>query len=596
MRYCFAMAELSPGDIVAGYRIEGVAGRGGMGIVYRATQLALGRVDAFKVLPPELADDPGFRDRFERETRIAASLQHPNIVPIHYAGEEGGRLFIAMRFVDGRDVREVLALEGPLEPARAARLVLQVASALDAAHEHGLVHRDIKPGNILVTGSPGREHAFLTDFGLTKRRGSQSGLTQTGQLVGTVAYLAPEQIRGQELDARTDVYALGCVLYEVLAGQLPYGREHDVATIYAHLEEPPPRPSETSPALAAFDPIIAAAMAKDPDDRPASAGELARTAYAAADGATPTAAPPRPQPTAVPPPPPPTEVPAADPPTRLAPPAPPPPPPPRVPSPKGAGPPPPPARRRRWPLVAGGLAALVLVAGVAAFLALSGGGEESTAVPADQARETVSKFADAILEEDNAALTRVLTEDAEHFYGEIDPVSGPGEGIEPREASLYYQSLFRQIDIEDYELRQTEPDIRTGATFVGGTYLFADRGDRTDAGPQRYAGTIQILMKLVDGEPQIIQITADPWIVFPYTPRAAPESIDWEARTNRGFPVATKDDRVKYESADPTFTTLKSANWKDVPSTDGLQVIGRGRDASGTRIDPSFEIERPAAS
>ena len=265
------------GRVIAGQRIESVAGRGGMGVVYRAIDIDLDRAVAVKVIADAFADDPDFRRRFIAESRIAASLDHPNVIPIYRAGEEDGVLFQVMRFVDGKDLRGVLADGGPLEAQRAVRMLTQVASALDAAHGSGLVHRDVKPANVLLGSG---DHVYLTDFGLTKRSGTDD--TRTAQLVGTVNYVAPEQIRGQELDARTDVYALGAVLFQMLTGRVPFPADSDEAKMWAHLSETPPRPSESRPELpSALDDVIARAMAKDRDDRFASAGDLAAAASAA---------------------------------------------------------------------------------------------------------------------------------------------------------------------------------------------------------------------------------------------------------------------------------------------------------------------------
>src|ERR671924_1357714 len=219
-------AELSIGSEFAGYRIEAVAARGGMGVVYRATQLRLTRTVALKLVTPALARDASFRERFRREWMVAASIDHPNVIPVYEAGEDDGALFIAMRWVAGTNLRDLID-RGALEPGRAARLVAQVAGALDAAHERDLIHRDVKPANILITGE---DHVYLTDFGLTKHASSISGLTRTGQWVGTVEYTAPEQIEGAPVSARTDVYSLGCVLFEALAGRTPYARENELAT------------------------------------------------------------------------------------------------------------------------------------------------------------------------------------------------------------------------------------------------------------------------------------------------------------------------------------------------------------------------------
>ena len=216
------MPELSTGDVLAGYRVEAVAGRGGMGVVYRATQLALERQVALKLIAPELAQDEAFRQRFKQESKTAALIEHAHVIPVHEAGEANGQLFIAMRFVEGTDLRDLIRREGRIEPARATRLLTQLASALDAAHARGLVHRDIKPGNVLIAHEDGQDHAYLTDFGLSKQLGAESAMTATGTFVGTVDYIAPEQIQGLPLDARSDVYSLGCLLYheiEQLAGR-----------------------------------------------------------------------------------------------------------------------------------------------------------------------------------------------------------------------------------------------------------------------------------------------------------------------------------------------------------------------------------------
>jgi YVTN family beta-propeller protein len=258
------------GTEVAGYRIERLLGRGGMSVVYLAEHLRLGRNVALKLLAPELAHDDRFRERFLRESKLAASIDHPNVIPIYDADEADGALYIAMRYVSGTDLRQLLAEEGKLEPRRALSIVGQVAAALDAAHARGLVHRDVKPGNILVAAE---EHVYLSDFGLTKQASSHSGLTQTGQLVGTLDYVAPEQIEGREVDGRSDVYSLGWVLYECLAGAKPFARDTEVAVLWAHMHEVPPKTGD-----AAVDAVLTRAMAKSPGDRYATAGELAADA------------------------------------------------------------------------------------------------------------------------------------------------------------------------------------------------------------------------------------------------------------------------------------------------------------------------------
>jgi serine/threonine protein kinase len=268
------------GTELAGYRIESVIGRGGMGVVYLAEHLRLKRKVALKVLAPELAADERFRDRFMRESEIAASLDHPNVVTIHDAGEADGLLYLAMRYVQGRDLKTLIEQEGALAPDRVVSLIGQVASALDAAHTSGLIHRDVKSANILVTpGSMGHDQAYLTDFGLTKRPESVSGLTKTGQFLGSVEYAAPEQFEGKPLDARTDVYSLGCVLFECLTGRVPFERESEASVMYAHLRDQTPKPTVVRPELpAGFDAVVSKAMAKAPGDRFARAGDLAMAA------------------------------------------------------------------------------------------------------------------------------------------------------------------------------------------------------------------------------------------------------------------------------------------------------------------------------
>ena len=217
-----------------------------MSVVYLAEDPRLGRKVALKLLTSELAENARFRERFLRESRLAASLDHPNVIPVYEAGEVDGLLYIAMRYVEGTDLRQLIAGEGSLEPTRAVAILEQVADALDAAHERGLVHRDVKPANVLLDG---RERAYLSDFGLTKQATSESGITETGQFVGTVDYVAPEQIQREPVSAQTDVYALGCVLYECLAGEPPYRSDSMPGTLFAHISADPPRPSDARPEL-----------------------------------------------------------------------------------------------------------------------------------------------------------------------------------------------------------------------------------------------------------------------------------------------------------------------------------------------------------
>lgn len=266
---------LEAGASLGRYRIESLIGRGGMGAVYLATDTALERRVALKVLSPELSDDARFRDRFIAESRIAASLDHPNIVPVYEAGAIDGQLFIAMRYIDGHDLSDVLAERGALPVALAVRIVAAVAAALDAAHAKGLVHRDVKPGNVLLAGTDEAPHVYLTDFGLTKRLGDAS-MTAAGQIVGSIGYVAPEQVEGRPVDARTDVYSLGCLAYEILVGAQPFRRDSEMAVLMAHVADPPPSLLAGRPELPeALDAAIARAMAKEPGARFAAAGEFA---------------------------------------------------------------------------------------------------------------------------------------------------------------------------------------------------------------------------------------------------------------------------------------------------------------------------------
>ncbi len=274
--------ELAAGSEFGSYRILSIIGRGGMGVVYLAEDTGLDRRVALKVLAAQYTTDAAFRARFERESRLAAALDHPNVVPVYDAGEIEGVLFIAMRYVAGADLRVVLDRDGQFDASRALGISAQLASALDAAHNLGLIHRDVKPANVLVSdsrGVDGGEHVYLSDFGLTKHSASKSGLTQLGQLVGTIDYIAPEQMAGGAIDGRADIYALGCVFYEMLAGKPPFARDSDLATMAAHLHEPPPSLTAARPDLApAADAVIARVLAKDPGQRYPTAAEFVRDA------------------------------------------------------------------------------------------------------------------------------------------------------------------------------------------------------------------------------------------------------------------------------------------------------------------------------
>jgi serine/threonine protein kinase len=281
--------ELSDGDEFAGYQIEQTLGRGGMGVLYLAVEPGLERRVALKLIASEAAADEVFSRRFAEESRIAASIEHPNVVPIYAAGEEDGVPFIAMRYVSGSDLGKRIAREGRLEPAVAAALIVQIGNGLDAIHAAGLVHRDVKPANVLLSGATGEDHAYITDFGVARNVANESGLTQTGRFVGTLDYVAPEQISGDQVDARADVYALGCLLFKLLTGEVPFPKDGEAARLYAHMNDPPPAPSLYVPEVPmALDDVVIRAMSKQPGDRQPSAGDVGRAALAALSGERPT--------------------------------------------------------------------------------------------------------------------------------------------------------------------------------------------------------------------------------------------------------------------------------------------------------------------
>jgi serine/threonine protein kinase len=272
------MARLVPGSQLAGYEIEEQVGAGGMAVVFRARDAVLGRLAALKVLSPALSADQEFRVRFLRESRAVASVEEPHIIPVYGAGEVGGVLYIATKFVSGGDLADVLQrAAGPLEPGRAAAFIEQVAAALDAAHAAGLVHRDVKPGNVLVDAAPGRaEHAYLSDFGLSKPAMAATGLTATGTFLGTPDYCAPEQIRGLPVDGRADQYSLACMAFVLLAGDLPFHRPETMATLFAHLNDPvPPLARYRGDLPQGTDAVLARALAKEPRDRYDRCGQFA---------------------------------------------------------------------------------------------------------------------------------------------------------------------------------------------------------------------------------------------------------------------------------------------------------------------------------
>jgi DNA-binding beta-propeller fold protein YncE len=285
--------ELVLGEEFAGHLIEAEIGRGGMGVVYRVRHLALDRERALKAIVPSLSADPKFRQRFERESRLAASIEHPNVIPIHHAGEEEGLLYLAMRLVEGADLLAMISAERRIPPTRVVRIVSAVAAALDAAHARGLVHRDVKPANILIEERRDSSHVFLTDFGISRVSGSGGTVTSTGEFLGSVDYVAPEQIEGGTVDGRADVYSLGCVTYHALTGEPPFPRENDLARLFAHPNAPRPRASEVAPVLReGVDEVLANAMAVSAEARYETAGRFASDLEGVLGAGTPSPVPP----------------------------------------------------------------------------------------------------------------------------------------------------------------------------------------------------------------------------------------------------------------------------------------------------------------
>ena len=485
------MPELKPGDVLGGCRVEEVIARGGMGVVYRATQLDLQRPVALKVIAGDRAEDPEFRERFERESRMAAAIDHPNIVPVYAAGEDGGALYIVMRFVPGSDLHAVIKAIGPLPADRAAAIVAQVAAALDVAHAAGLVHRDVKPANVLLARDG--DHAYLSDFGLMRALEPDSPLTDSGRWMGTVDFAAPEQLAGERVEARTDVYSLGCVLFAALTGAPPFQRGTVTATMLAHLHDPRPRPS-TSGAPPSFDRVIARALAKAPEERYPSAGDLGRAALAAARGelvtesertvaigqAAPESALDQTAPTAV--------VPRRRRPRgrAIAPTA---PPPAAAPAHARAVPAPAPApretpARRRGRLGRGGLAtALALpLAGIATVAALMLGADGDNDVAAaltqplteHETRAAAEAFAQAYETEDGRALRRVLSADVQRVL--------PDGVVRGRNAvATEYESQFEANATQSYELENL--DVRGGrAGRAAGDYRVRRSGGASISG------------------------------------------------------------------------------------------------------------------
>ena len=270
--------NLAIGTDFAGHRIDGFVGQGGMGLVFRATDLTLGRTVALKVIAPDAAGNPVFRARFERECRVAAAIDHPHVVEIYHAGQDEGILYLTMRYVDGTDLRRLLRREGRLDPLRAVAILGQIAGALDEAHALGLVHRDVKPANVLLAQRSGRDHSYLTDFGIT-RRADEQHLTRTGVALGSVDYIAPEQAHGGEVDARADIYSLACILFQMLTGSVVFDRDNDLEKLWAHVHDPPSRLVALHPELPpGLQDVLDRGLAKNPGDRHQSATQLAADA------------------------------------------------------------------------------------------------------------------------------------------------------------------------------------------------------------------------------------------------------------------------------------------------------------------------------
>ena len=482
------MTDVLEGAHIAGCRIETVAGRGGMGIVYRATQLSLGRPVALKLIAPEHAADAGFRERFQRESRMAAAIDHPNVIPVYEAGEEDGRLFLVMRWVAGTDLHRLLRDSGRLDPLSATAIVNQVAGALDAAHAAGLVHRDVKPANVLLSG----EHAYLADFGLTRFAGADT-LTTAGHFLGTVDYMAPEQFHPGPNDARADVYALGCVLFAALTGAPPFLRETVPATMLAHLHDAPPRPS-TRGVPPEFDRVLARALAKAPEARYPSAGDFGRAALAAAEGRSVTeaersvargAAAPSPtvrregklwsgeQPVAAPP--------AAEP---------------------GPAQTPPPIRRYRsrrrrlWAWLTGVTA--VAAAAVAIAVVPGGAGTPPPGAPVSDAevRRLAKSFEAAYGDEDAARISRLLTSDAQRVF--------PGDRQRGRAAVVeVYKGQFASNQTTGFKLK----DLKTEGGPAGRATA---RYTASYEGEPDTTGTMTWTVIRERGRPRITMIAAEP--------------------------------------------------------------------------------------
>jgi len=608
------MAELEPGAIFAGHRIDAVAGSGGMGIVYRATHMALDVTVALKVIAPQYATDPGFRERFQRESRLAASIEHPNVVQVRHAGEEDGLLYITMRFVDGTDLRAMIEERGKVEPKVAADIVAQVGAGLDAAHARGLVHRDVKPANVLIEEGGSAPHAFLTDFGLTRHAVSQAGLTRTGQWVGTLDYVAPEQIEGKPVDARSDVYALGCVLFHSLTGAVPYMRDSDVATMYAHLNDPPPELAENLPGVAPeLEEVIKRSMAKKPGERYPSAGDLGRAAVAAAEGeaavpsersvATGKAA----GETKVPPaetnaPSRPTAAPTGETPIKANPQV-------TAESPKPAGIPERDATRVSAPVTGkdetgksggfpGGTAGLVAVCGAGALILVGivlavagvfgGGGGKTVNYPAE-ARGVMNKFQGFMSAKSLSGLQGLMTKDAQYHY----------LGDSADSTTKEYGLLFKDLDVTDYSLKVGSVDSTpNGAVTVNATYSYND-GKTTPPAPLQ--GSIQLKMKPSgpSGALKITDVYPTPDLLEQVDVVGAPVFVTCIARLGgAGGPVIAKQ-TGSFRSdgkSQSMFLPLSASGVATLRAADSMNAVCSGHDKNGPFNFTDKALKAPFAS
>ena len=555
------MAQLSVGSVVAGCRIEAVIGRGGMGVVYRAVQESLQRTVALKVIAPELTTSPDFRERFKRESRLAASIEHPNVIPVYEAGQSGELLYLIMRYIEGTDLRALLQAEGALEPARAGRIAAQVAAALGAAHRRGLMHRDVKPANVLLDDG----HAYLTDFGIARRLEASKALTRTGVVVGTLDYVAPERIAERAPDARADVYALGCVLFEALSGRVPYPRDNDLARMYAHMNDPVPSVREVRPEVPEpLGEIAARAMAKNPNARFATADDMA-TALTESVTTQPRPLPPvtvdtptalTPEPTAAAPPPTahapgPTQPPAAP-----------------------TGPPSAPTvplrPARRTGLIVGGAVALV-AAVVMAVVLLSGGGSDEGGG---------QRISDKPSGGGGGSASRPLDPRA------LDPIDlGPQvDGIEVGAGSVWVANKQRGI------LARVDPDTleRAGTTSVGGnpdsvavsgrsvwvTNTDDDSVSRVGAGSGEVEDTVQV----GDGPEGIAAGKGAIWVAN--SGAGSVTRIDPAGGSPRTVPVGSEPIQLAFDpnsawvtnSGDGTVQQLEARTGK--PASDPVQVGG----------------------